>query len=221
MPIKSIQFPTDELERSLSKNINLVCGIDEVGRGAWAGPLVMAAVVPGDGVIEGVRDSKKVSEKNRIRLAQEIALWAKGIGIGVVDNREIDEIGMARALRECSLRALADLEELDLFAKHILLDGHYDFIQSSKYEVTTVVKGDDKSHLIAAASIVAKVHRDTYMASEHVAGKYPDFCFEKNKGYPSPDHKNALKNDGPTEFHRVSWKILDDVSTKNNLQALF
>lgn len=213
--------PTDEIERSLCVDSSLVCGIDEVGRGAWAGPLVMACVIPGKGTINGVRDSKKVSEKNRVRLAQEIALWSDGIGIGIVSNNEIDEIGMSRALKECAHRSIVDLENNGYKADKILLDGHYDFVQSKKHQTTTVVKGDDKSHLIAAASIVAKVYRDSYMASQEVSGIYPEFYFEKNKGYPSPVHKEALKVYGPTPLHRISWKILDPISQDLIAQPLF
>lgn len=198
---------SDEIESAFTENGNVVCGMDEVGRGAWAGPLVLAAVIPGFGTIPGVRDSKKIAQKKRESLSDEIYSWAKGIGIGVVSNNEIDEIGMARAITIGANRALDELEKNSTAPDVVLLDGHYDFIKGNCYKVQTIVKGDNVSHAIAAASIVAKVYRDNFMSSEEVGAAYPDFCFEKNKGYPAPVHKDALAKLGPTSLHRVSWDI--------------
>lgn len=200
-------FPHCDIENAYAAESKVVCGMDEVGRGAWAGPLVMAAVIPGPGVIPGVRDSKKIAEKKRVRLRDEIYSWAKGIGIGEVTNDEIDRWGMAQSLRVAAMRTIEDLEKTSVAVDVVLLDGIHNFFGSSK-EVVTIVKGDNVSHSIAAASIVAKVHRDSYMASEGVAGKYPSFCFESNKGYPAPIHREQLAAMGPTSLHRISWKIL-------------
>lgn len=202
-------YPSDEIESAIYADGRVVCGMDEVGRGAWAGPLVIAAVIPGVGTIDGVRDSKKIAQKKREKLSGEIASWAKGIGIGVVSNREIDEIAMAQAITLCAHRALQDLENNAESPDCILLDGHYDFVRNNKYDIVTIVKGDNASHCIAAASIIAKVYRDNFMASEPIINNYPDFCFEKNKGYPSPVHKDALRKNGPTPLHRISWNILE------------
>lgn len=203
-----VQCPGCEIEEEISSQGKIVCGMDEVGRGAWAGPLVIGCVVPGEGTIPGVRDSKRVSPNVRTKLSSEIRSWAKGIGIGVVTNGEIDQWGMNVAMRNASLRALDDLEKTSVGVDVVLLDGHYDFIKHPSYDVRTIVKGDNVSHAIAAASIVAKVFRDEYMASDEVSGRYPQFHFEKNKGYPAPVHREALSTLGPTAFHRVSWDIL-------------
>lgn len=203
-------YPNDDLEREVISTGSIVCGMDEVGRGAWAGPLVLAAVIPGVGTIPGVRDSKKLSAKKREVLSREIRAWAKGIGIGSVTNVEIDNIGLNRAITLGAHRALENLEQTSIFADTVLLDGQYDFICDNKYIVKTIVKGDNVSHAIAAASIVAKVFRDNYMCSDEVAKKYPLFGFEKNKGYPAPMHKNELAKVGPTPLHRISWNILGD-----------
>lgn len=219
--VKSPEFPHDEIESGLRDKGNVVCGMDEVGRGAWAGPLVLAAVIPGNGIIDGVRDSKKISPKKRTLLDLQIRDWAKGIGIGSVSNNEIDEMGLAHAITLGAKRALQDLEKTSICPNIVLLDGHYDFICDDKYLVQTIIKGDNVSHAIAAASIVAKVYRDTYMSSESVAGKYPKFCFEKNKGYPAPVHKLELKNAGPTPLHRVSWDIFPNSFLDEDQNQLF
>jgi len=212
-------FPDNAIELSHIENGLNVCGVDEVGRGSWAGPLVMSAVVPGEGTVEGVRDSKKISQKKRETLDVAIRQWAKAIGLGIVTNDEIDQWGMSRALNVCAQRAIEDIESQGYEVNHVLLDGHYDFIRQKRLSVETIVKGDNVSHVIAAASIIAKVYRDTYMASSEVAGKYSAFCFEKNKGYPSPVHKQALKDLGPTPLHRISWDIFGD-SFSNNVQEV-
>lgn len=214
-------IPTDELEAGYFSQGSIVCGMDEVGRGAWAGPLVLAAVIPGVGTIEGVKDSKKISPKRRALLAPEIHSWAKGVGIGIVTNDEIDEWGMSKALHVGAQRTLENLETTSIGVDVVLLDGSIDFIRNDRYRVTTIIKGDNFSHAIAAASIVAKVFRDDYMCSDEVSARYPDFCFEKNKGYPAPVHKDALKSKGPTPLHRISWDILGDTFPSDPAQPLF
>ena len=206
---KSTCFPDNKIEAKIMKAGTTVCGIDEVGRGAWAGPLVLAAVVPGIGTIDGVRDSKKISPKKRDELSSKISLWASAIGIGVVGNDEIDRIGLSEALTLGAQRAIGQIEESGPIVDHILLDGNFDFVKIPKKIVETYTRGDDLSHAIAAASIVAKVFRDDLMSSELIAGKYPPFFFESNKGYPSPVHKAALRDNGPTPFHRISWNIFE------------
>ncbi|HMS24329.1 MAG TPA: ribonuclease HII [Acidimicrobiia bacterium] len=216
----SLICPTDEIESELSRDGSIVCGMDEVGRGAWAGPLVLAAVIPGSGTITGVRDSKKIAPKKRMRLSDEIHSWAKGIGLGIVTNAEIDQWGMSQALHIGSARALEQLEKTSMQVDAVLLDGQYNFIRNDRYRVDTIIKGDNVSHAIAAASIVAKVFRDNYMSSTEVAGRYPQFSFEKNKGYPAPVHKDALARCGPTPLHRVSWNILGDSFSDTPLEGL-
>jgi ribonuclease HII len=138
--------------------------------------------------------------------------------MGVVTNNEIDEWGMSKALTIASHRALRQLSKQSMDVEHVLLDGHWNFIKREKYKVTTIVKGDDTSHAIAAASIVAKVYRDSYMSSRRVAGKYRPFCFESNKGYPAPVHIEALHEHGPTPLHRVSWDIFGSSENENQEQ---
>lgn len=213
--------PDDHIEKALAHSGDVVCGMDEVGRGAWAGPLVLAAVIPGEGTIDGVKDSKKVSPKKRQVLSQEIHGWAKGIGFGIVTNNEIDEWGMSKALTVGAHRALTQLQSTSIGVDHVLLDGHYDFIKHETIRTTTIIKGDNASHAIAAASIVAKVYRDDWMSSSEVAGIYEAFCFEKNKGYPAPIHKEALARLGPTPLHRISWDILGAGSQSQDSNALF
>lgn len=204
------KFPGREIEDEIIANGHVVAGMDEVGRGSWAGPLVMAIVMPGSGTIEGVRDSKKIAQKKRESLYDQIIDWCQGFAFGVVTNDEIDEWGMSKALSVCANRALATLCEDKTKIDIVLLDGNIDYIKHEYTKTELIVKGDNFSHCIAAASILAKVHRDKYMASEVVAGKYPEFCFDKNKGYPAPVHKEALKTLGATPLHRISWDIFGE-----------
>lgn len=204
------KFPNCDIENEIRAQGHIVAGMDEVGRGSWAGPLVMAAVVPGDGTIDGVRDSKKIAQKKRELLSKKIVDWCKAYSFGIVTNGEIDEWGMSEALHVCANRALTslkqDFDKIDV----VLLDGNIDYIKHEYTKTELIIKGDNFSHCIAAASILAKVHRDRYMASEQVAGKYPQFCFDKNKGYPAPVHKDALKLLGATPLHRISWDIFGE-----------
>lgn len=218
------KFPSNDIEEEYISHGQVVAGMDEVGRGSWAGPLVMAAVVPGIGTLNGVRDSKKIAQKKRESLVSVIQDWAIAFSIGEVTNNEIDELGMSKALKLCASRTLDNLEAKIGKIGVVLLDGNIDFLQRSKTKTELIIKGDNFSHAIACASILAKVHRDTYMSSEEIAGKYIDFCFEKNKGYPAPVHKEALKKLGATPIHRISWDIFgenrDDFKTFDE-NALF
>lgn len=187
---------------------SVVCGLDEVGRGAWAGPATIAAVVPGREPIAGVRDSKQMSPAARGRGAAAVRGWAAAIGVGHATARECDELGMTKALRLAGMRALAEVEAQGMVPDRVLLDGTHDFLALGD-RVRTVVKGDATCLSIAAASVVAKVVRDALMveAAEH----FPAYGFEGNKGYPSPVHQMALNGYGPTTIHRVSWSFVDDL----------
>ena len=204
------KFPTSAIEHEYISHGLTVGGMDEVGRGSWAGPLVMAAVIPGVGVIEGVRDSKKIAPKKRELLSKEIIDWAKCYSVGVVTNNEIDQWGMSKALKICATRTLKGLQDHVANVDVILLDGNIDFLVECEIKTELIIKGDNFSHVIACASIIAKVYRDNYMSSETVAGKYKEFYFEKNKGYPAPVHNEALKRLGATPLHRVSWDIFGE-----------
>lgn len=220
MPASNIQHPDDQIEKSYFDLDQVVCGIDEVGRGAWAGPLVLACVVPGTGTIDGVRDSKKISPKKREKLNSEIFSWAKAIGIGEVTNSEIDDLGLGCAITLGANRAfenaLKQCDQIDC----ALLDGHYDFLKRKDTETRTIVKGDNISHAIAAASIVAKVYRDDLMSRQDLQDEFPSFKFASNKGYPAPVHRQALVDHGPTRLHRVSWSIFGDTLQKYEQKEL-
>jgi ribonuclease HII len=199
--------PTLEVEqRCWDAGDRVVCGLDEVGRGAWAGPATIAAVVPGREPIPGVRDSKQMSPAARERGAVAVRDWAEAIGIGHASPRECDELGMTKALRLAGMRALAEVEAQGFVPDRILLDGTHDFLGLGA-RVTTVVKGDATCLSIAAASVVAKVTRDALMAE--AAADFPAYGFEGNKGYPAPVHQMALNAYGPTTIHRVSWAFVD------------
>ncbi len=196
--------PTRNFERRLAdQGFNLVVGVDEVGRGAWAGPLAVgAAVVPADTRVNGIRDSKLLSERRREQLFERVSKWCVAWSVGLASNDECDALGMAEAQRTATRRAL---EALPLVPEHVLVDGPWDFVQV--LPATTIVKGDAKCLSIAAASILAKVSRDRIMrcAAEH----YPAYDFESNKGYPCSRHTMALVAYGPSAIHRRSWAYMD------------
>lgn len=178
-----------------------VAGIDEVGRGAWAGPVTFAAVVlPSDRRMYKLRDSKMLDAPRREELAARLQTFAVGIGLGHATNAEIDALGMSDAMRLAASRAVAALPvHPDVF----LVDGNWNMLPGVDQPVETIVHGDARSASIAAASIVAKVARDALMRS--VCPTYPRYEFSSNKGYPSPPHVAALDRDGPCALHRHTW----------------
>jgi ribonuclease HII len=186
----------------------VVCGIDEVGRGAWAGPVSVAAVVPGPEHLRGIRDSKLLARPARERASEAVQRWAVAVGIGHASHEECDELGMTGALRAAGLRALAQLDAQGFAPDRIVLDGNHDYLGLGA-RVTTVVKGDATCLSVAAASCVAKVTRDRMMREE--AEHYPPYGFESNVGYPAPVHKAALAGYGPSAIHRRSWIFMDEL----------
>ncbi|MEE9414288.1 MAG: ribonuclease HII [Acidimicrobiales bacterium] len=183
----------------------VVAGVDEVGRGAWAGPLTIGAVIaPRDRRIYKVRDSKMLTEAEREAMFDRIIDWCEGWSVGHASHIECDELGMSAAQKLATVRAL---EGLALSVDAVLVDGSWDFVETLPTE--TIVKGDQKSLSIAAASILAKVTRDRMLRAS--ASTYPMFDFDRNKGYPCPRHRAALQAFGPTKFHRQSWAFVDDV----------
>ena len=194
--------PGLSIERELWDEDNgLVVGVDEVGRGAWAGPLsVGAAIVPRDKRVYKVRDSKMLTEDEREALFERIAEWCVDWSVGHATAEECDELGMSEAQRLAASRALTSL---GLQPLHVLIDGNWDFVGGAK----TVVKGDRLSLSIASASILAKVTRDRIMKAQ--AKEFPAYNFEGNKGYPCPIHKAALQALGPSSIHRRSWVFMD------------
>ena len=183
-----------------------VAGLDEVGRGSWAGPLtVAAAVIPQERRVNGVRDSKMLNESRREELFDRIAAWCTAWAVGHASPQECDRLGMSAAQRLAAHRAL---DGLGVEPDRILLDGPWDFVGSPN--VQTIVRGDATSLTIAAASILAKVTRDRMMRS--LAQNYPAYDFDHNKGYPGPKHRAALAAFGPTPIHRTSWSFMDDLA---------
>mgnify|MGYP001816703803 FL=1 len=178
-------------------------GMDEVGRGAWAGPLTIGAVVlPMNRRVYKIRDSKMLTEVERESLFERIVEWVDLWSIGHATHEECDLLGMSEAQRLAARRAL---EGLGVEADHVLVDGNWDFIGNGR--TTTLIKGDARSLSIASASILAKVTRDRMMRAddEH----FPAFNFRGNKGYPCPIHTAALQVAGPSMIHRRSWAFMD------------
>jgi ribonuclease HII len=199
--------PTLRLERKCWKaGERLVCGIDEVGRGAWAGPVTVCAVIPAPEHLRGVRDSKMLTHEQREVAAVAIRGWAVAIGVGHASHEECDTLGMTAAQRTAGRRALASLAVQGYEPDRVILDGNHDYLRLGA-RCTTVIKGDATSLAVAAASVIAKVTRDNMMAEE--AEHFPAFAFESNRGYPSPTHKAALNAWGPTTIHRRSWIFMD------------
>jgi ribonuclease HII len=180
-----------------------VGGADEVGRGAWAGPVsVGIVVVPKEHRLRGVRDSKLLSVQRREALATKITQWALASAVGNASAAECDRLGMSAAQELAASRAI---DRLQVAPDALLADGKWDFIGADRM----VVGGDRKSLAIAAASVLAKVTRDRQMVL--LAEQYPWYEFERNKGYPSPAHKGALHVYGPTPLHRTTWSWVDQL----------
>jgi ribonuclease HII len=206
-PAMRASRPTLRLERKCWKaGDRTVVGIDEVGRGAWAGPVTVAALVPPPDHLRGVRDSKELARDEREVVADRVLGWAVAIGIGHASAEECDALGMTAALRAAGRRALAQLAERGYEPDRIILDGNYDYLRLGS-RVTTVVRGDATCLAVAAASCVAKVTRDAMMRAE--AEHYPAYEFESNVGYPAPVHKSALAWLGPSAIHRRSWIFME------------
>ena len=189
---------------AIEKGFRTICGIDEAGRGPLAGPVYAAAVIlPIDLEIEGLNDSKKLTEKKREALFDVICEKAISYSIGIATEQEIDEINILNATFLAMRRAF---DGLSVKPDYALIDGN----QHPKLSIPdeTVVKGDGKSMSIAAASILAKVSRDRFMLE--IAEKYPEYCFEKHKGYGTKLHYEMIEEYGVSPVHRRSFlkKIL-------------
>jgi ribonuclease HII len=185
----------------------VVVGIDEVGKGAWAGPLTLvAAVVPKDRRVYKIRDSKMLTEPEREALYDRVADWCEDWSVGQASERECDELGMSDAQRLAAARAI---EGLGVAPDHVLIDGNWDFVGElvPTGATTKIVKGDAKCLSIASASILAKVTRDRYL--RELALSYPVYACDPNKGYPCPRHRGALHAYGPSPVHRRSWAFMD------------
>ncbi len=186
-----------ELE-CLNKGYKYIAGVDEVGRGPLAGPVVCAAVImPLDKLIEGIDDSKKVSEKKRNKLSDLIKENAICYNIAEISPAVIDEINILEATKLCMKNAL---EGLTIKPYVALVDA---LTLNTDIPIVNIIKGDYLSYNIGAASIIAKVYRDNLMVE--LANKYPEYAFEKHKGYGTKVHIDAIKQFGPCEIHRRSF----------------
>jgi ribonuclease HII len=199
-----------------------IAGVDEVGRGAWAGPVVVCAAVtdlgpppelsgPGGRPIR-LTDSKLLTARCRTAFAELLPGWLAGYAIGAAGPEEIDECGMTEALRRAAVRAL---DALPRRPDVVILDGKHDLLKSG-WPVRCEVKADQRSLSVAAASVLAKVHRDRLMAE--LDADYPAYGFADSAGYPSPVHQQALRESGPTPQHRLSWSYLDDLPEWRHLK---
>lgn len=193
-----------DLKRNYS-GLEMECGTDEAGRGCLAGPVVAAAVIlPRDFACEELNDSKQLSEKERERLRPIIENAAIAWGVGVVFNKEIDELNILNASILAMHRAIEDMKIVPEF---IISDGNR-FKAFRDIPHQTIVKGDSKFLSIAAASVLAKTHRDEMM--EELDKQYPMYEWKKNKAYPTKLHRKAIAEFGPCELHRMSFNLNGD-----------
>jgi ribonuclease HII len=179
----------------------MIVGVDEVGRGAWAGPLVVGAVLLGGETIDGLTDSKKLTKRRREQLDLEIRQKAKAVGLGWVSAGQIDRFGLGRALTLGAKRALSQVRA---DYKEIIIDGTVAFIEDAR--VTTMAKADLLVPSVSAASIVAKTARDRYMA--HVDSIFPGYKFASHVGYGTAAHRTAIEQLGVSPLHRLSFEPL-------------
>ena len=180
-------------------------GCDEAGRGCLAGPVFAAAVIlPKDFTHDTLTDSKKLNSKQRYLLRDEIKEKAIAWAVASCDNHEIDRINILKA----SIRAMHKaVEQLVVRPEFLIVDGNY-FIPYPEIPHRSIVKGDASFYSIAAASVLAKTYRDDYMME--LALKHPQYLWEKNKGYPSQEHRNAIAEHGVTPYHRQSFQLLSN-----------
>ncbi|MGW7820920.1 ribonuclease HII [Streptomyces puniciscabiei] len=209
--------PTHTVERSLraTTGAKVIAGVDEVGRGAWAGPVTVCAAITGlRRPPEGLTDSKLLTIKRRTELAEVLQAWVTAYALGHASPEEIDDLGMTAALRLAAVRAL---DALPVRPDAVILDGKHDYL-GAPWKVRTVIKGDQSCVAVAAASVIAKVRRDKMMAELGV--DHAHFGFADNAGYPSPVHKAALAEWGPTPLHRLSWAYLDALPQWRHLKKV-
>ncbi|WP_194398198.1 ribonuclease HII [Microbacterium atlanticum] len=213
----TVAEPRLTLERRLLREHALVIAFDEVGRGALAGPVAVGAAVidaprSRKRIPPGLRDSKLVPEPKRADVAARAASWVAASAVGWASSEEVDEIGIIRALGLASIRALADLRAHGVVPEEsiVILDGNYDYISPAGawgLTVRPVIKADRDCASAAAASVIAKVARDRLMTELH--DELPAYNWARNKGYASPDHREAIRLHGISRHHRASWSIGD------------
>ena len=185
-------------------------GCDEAGRGSLCGPVVAAAVIlPDDFINKDLDDSKKISFKKRNELSEIIYKEALACEIGIVSPKEIDKINILQASILSMHKAI---EKITLTFELILVDGPH-FKKYKNFNHKCIIRGDSKYQAIAAASIIAKTYRDELMMKMHV--DYPQYKWCRNKGYPTPEHRQAIINFGITNHHRKSFKLINNQTTLN------
>lgn len=198
------QVPKSKL-RSFYQQGVVEAGCDEAGRGCLAGPVYAAAVIlPPDFENELLNDSKKLTEKQRNQLRPLIEEQALAWAVVAVDNEEIDRVNILNASFLAMNRAV---EKLELKPEHLLIDGNR-FRPGCDIPFTCMVKGDGRFYSIAAASILAKTYRDELMQRLHQ--EFPQYGWDKNKGYPTRDHRAAIRKYGPSKYHRMSFRLIDE-----------
>lgn len=213
----TVVAPRLTLERSLLKEYDLIIALDEVGRGALAGPVAVgAAVMDAAGarkrVPEGLRDSKLITERRRPAMAERARGWVRHSGVGWATAAEIDEVGIMRALGLAASRAVQAVVDDGVVLERtlVILDGNHDYVSRvhpAPLAVRPVIKADRDCASVSAASVIAKVARDTLMASLH--DEHPAYQWDRNKGYASLEHRQAIRELGLSPFHRSSWAIAD------------
>lgn len=222
--MSSKTYPTNDVERALfATGARFVLGVDEVGRGAIAGPVAVGVALLDfkhtdiDNIPNGLRDSKLLTEKQREQLYEPVSEWVAAYAVGFSSAEEIDSLGIVESLATAAGRAIGDLLRNSVVASqlasdgaHILLDGSHNWLgfRAGGFPVTVRPKADRDCVSVAAASVLAKVQRDRYMVE--LAQIHPHYGFDGHKGYASASHIAALKERGPSKIHRVTWlkKIL-------------
>ena len=226
MTARTVNAPTRRLEREmLAAGHRLVAGMDEVGRGALAGPVSVGVVVVDEStgrLPRGLRDSKLLSADEREALCDPVRRWSVGNAVGHASPAEIDAIGIIAALRLAGTRAMEALAGQGLVPDIVILDGNHDWLTppadlltaladgapeppSPTPLVRTEIKGDLRCAVIAGASVLAKCERDNLMVD--MAPRHPEYGWDSNKGYSAPGHLAALRTLGPTSLHRRSWRL--------------
>ncbi|MBU1141620.1 MAG: ribonuclease HII [Firmicutes bacterium] len=189
------------------EGVTYIAGVDEAGRGPLAGPVIAAAVILKKGaILKYVDDSKKLSEKQRMLALEEIKANALAIGIGISSVEEIDQINIYRASREAMLSAI---EQLKIRPEFLLVDA---MPMEIDIPMKSIIKGDEKSVSIAAASIIAKTTRDAYMIE--MDKLFPQYNFKQHKGYGTKEHLDAIYQYGPTPIHRKSYEPIKSILKK-------
>lgn len=204
--VKRVIKPVQVEQMLTDKGYRAICGVDEVGRGPLAGPVVAAAVIlPYEIEIYGLDDSKKLTATRREEIFDEIIQRELVCAIGIIDNETIDQINIHKASLMAMRKAVIDLSQKPEF---VLVDGNHTIpnIPQPQY---AIIGGDASCKAISAASIIAKVTRDKIM--ERYETIYPDFSFAQHKGYPTPSHLNELRLHGPCDIHRRSFKPVADL----------